>query len=80
MLEESRPARLRQGAVSWQLLHDISDPGRFVEVTVERSWTDHLRRFERTTAADAELHERKLGYHLGGEPPRISRYLLETSA
>jgi len=79
MLEQSRPSRLRQGAISWQLLHDISDPGRFVEVTVERSWTDHLRRFERTTAADAELHERKLSYHLGDAPPRISRYLLETS-
>jgi MFS family permease len=79
MMEESRPARLRQGAVSWQLLHDINQPGRFVELITERSWTDLLRRFERTTAADAELHERKMSYHMGSEPPRIFRYLLETT-
>jgi MFS family permease/quinol monooxygenase YgiN len=80
MMEESRSARLRQGALSWQLLSDLNDPGRFLEVTTERSWVDHLRRFERTTASDAELHERKLGFHVGTEPPRIVRYLDESKA
>ena len=80
LLSQSRPARLRQGALSWELMHDISDPGHFVEVSIERSWTDHLRRFDRITAADAELHERKLSFHLGPEPPCVRRYLIESSA
>ncbi|PRD67519.1 arabinose ABC transporter permease [Malikia spinosa] len=80
MLSQSRAARLRQGALSWELMHDISDPGSFIEVSIERSWTDHLRRFERITAADAELHERKLAFHIGSEPPCVKRYLIETRA
>ncbi|MEY5100275.1 MAG: hypothetical protein RJA36_2994 [Pseudomonadota bacterium] len=79
LLDESRPARLRQGALSWELLHDLNDPGRFVETIVDTSWTDHLRRFERVTAADAELRERRLAFHLGAEEPRVRRYLREST-
>ena len=79
MLGESRAARLRQGALSWELLHDLEDPGRFLELVTDESWTDHLRRYDRVTAADAELHARKLAFHLGPEPPRVTRCLLETS-
>lgn len=79
MLGESRAARLRQGALSWELLHDLNQPGRFIEAIVDPSWTDHLRRFERVTAADAELHERKLAFHLGPEPPRVNRHLMEST-
>ena len=79
MMDESRPSRLRQGALSWELLHDLEDPGRFIELVTDESWTDHLRRFERVTAADAELHARKLAFHLGPEPPRVTRCLMETS-
>lgn len=79
MMERSRAARLRQGALNWRLLHDINQPGRFIEVTIERSWNEHLRRFERITESDAELHQKKLGYHIGAEPPRVSRFLVESS-
>jgi len=79
MLGESRAARLRQGALSWELLHDLNQPERFVETIVDNSWTDHLRRFERVTAADAELHARKLAFHIGAEPPRVARHLMEST-
>ncbi|MBU7572542.1 MAG: MFS transporter [Hydrogenophaga sp.] len=79
MLNESRRGRLRHGALSWELLHDINDPGRFVEVIVDESWTDHLRRFDRVTAADVALRDRKLAFHLGDEPPRVTRCLMETT-
>jgi quinol monooxygenase YgiN len=79
MLGESRAARLRQGALSWELLHDLNEPERFIEAIVDNSWTDHLRRFERITAADAELHQRKLAFHIGAEPPRVARHLLEST-
>lgn len=79
MLNESRRTRLRHGALSWELLHDINEPGRFVELIVDKSWTDHLRRFDRVTAADVALRDRKLGFHIGDEPPRITRSLMEST-
>lgn len=79
LMEESRRSRLRQGAVAWELLLDINDPGRFVEVIEDVSWTDHLRRFERTSAADVALRERKLGYHIGDEPPIVRRAVREST-
>ena len=79
LMEESRRSRLRQGAVGWELLHDINEPGRFVEVIEDASWTDHLRRFERVSAADVALRERKLAYHLGDELPVVRRAVRETT-
>jgi quinol monooxygenase YgiN len=79
MLGEGRRGRLRNGALSWELLHDIHQPERFVEVIVDESWTDHLRRFDRTTAADAALREKRLSFQLGDEPPRVTKALMETS-
>lgn len=79
MLGEARRSRLRHGALSWELLDDIHDPGRFVEVIVDESWTDHLRRFDRVTAADVALRDRKLAFHLGEEPPRVTRSLMVTT-
>lgn len=79
MLNESRRSRLRQGAFSWELLIDLNDPGRFVEVIVDESWSDHLRRFERVTAADVDLRDRKLAFHSGEAPPLIQRYLVDST-
>jgi quinol monooxygenase YgiN len=59
LMRESRRSRLRHGALSWELLRDIHDPGRFIEQIVDESWTEHLRRFDRVTAADAALRDRK---------------------
>lgn len=79
MLHEGKRSRLRHGALHWELLSDINRPGYFLEVIVDESWKDHLRRFERVTAADVALRDRKLAYHLGDEPPRVTRYLMEST-
>jgi MFS family permease len=76
VLQETRRARLSQGAIGWELLHDIGAPERFVEEIVDESWTEHLRRFHRATAADLALRERRLAFHQPDEPPRISRYVI----
>lgn len=44
---------------------DIGPDEGPVMVTVE-----HLRRLERFTAADVQLRERRLAFHLGEQPPR----------
>jgi MFS family permease len=77
LMQESRRSRMRQGALDWQLLRDLYDPGRFVEQITDESWTEHLRRFDRVTAADVQLRERKLAFHIGEEPPLVTRFLIE---
>lgn len=77
LMEASRRSRLRQGALKWDLLEDIADPGRFVEQILDESWTEHLRRFERVTASDVALRERKLAFHLGESPPLVTRYVVK---
>jgi MFS family permease len=79
LMQESRRSRLRQGALAWELLHDITEPGRFVEQIIDESWTDHLRRFDRVTGSDVALRERKLAFHRGEAPPRVTRYVLEST-
>jgi len=79
LMQESRRSRLRQGALGWELLRDISEPGRFVEQIIDESWTEHLRRFERVSAADVALRDRKLSFHIGSTPPVVTRCVLEST-
>ncbi len=77
VMEETRRRRLSRGALSWELFRDTSDPGRFVEYMVDDSWTEHLRRFERLTAFDEALRDRRHTFHLGEEPPVIRRSIAD---
>jgi len=77
LMHDSRRSRLRQGALDWQALRDLYEPGRVVEQIVDESWTEHLRRFDRVTAADVQLRDRKLAYHIGETPPVVTRLLIE---
>jgi MFS family permease len=80
LMQESRRSRLRQGALSWDLLRDVNQPGRFIEQIIDESWTEHLRRFDRVTASDVSLRERKLAFHLPEEPPLVTRCVVETAS
>ena len=77
VMQESRRSRLRQGALSWQLQHDIAEPSRYIEQIVDESWTEHLRRFDRVTTSDVSLRDRKIAFHVGDSPPAVSRYVVE---
>jgi quinol monooxygenase YgiN len=79
LMQESRRSRMRHGALSWELLQDINDPGRFVEMIEDASWTEHLRRFDRVTAADVALRDRKLAFHIGDAPPLVTRSTMATT-
>jgi MFS family permease len=79
LMQESRRSRLSQGALTWDLLHDIADPGRYIEQTIDESWIEHLRRFERVTTTDVALRERKRAFHTGETPPVVTRYVIESS-
>jgi hypothetical protein len=75
VMAESRGARLRAGAVSWGLFEDLQEPGRFVEYFACDTWADYLRRFDRFTAADERLQERRYAHHIAEGRPRISRFV-----
>ncbi|MFZ2651762.1 MAG: MFS transporter [Burkholderiaceae bacterium] len=73
VMQMSRRSRLRQGVLSWELFRDTADPSLYIEHFIDETWADHLRRFNRMTAADVGLRERRLAFHIGGEPPVITR-------
>ena len=80
VMQRTRSARLRQGALSWGRFKDAGVPGRYVEYFVDESWVEHLRRHERFTAADDELRAQRMAFHRGSEPPVVKRYVAETLA
>lgn len=80
VMQLTRAARLRQGALSWGLFRDTAAPGRYVEYFVDESWVEHQRRLERFTAADAELRERRMAFHLGEHGPVLRRFVADNGA
>ncbi len=79
VMQASRRARLRQGALSWGLFRDTAVPGRYVEYFVDETWVEHLRRQERFTAADEDLRAQRLAFHIGSAPPAVKRYVAEST-
>lgn len=77
VMQRTRQARLRQGALSWGLFRDAAVPGRYIEYFVDESWLEHKRRLERFTAADIGLRSERLAFHLGEAPPEVRRYVAE---
>jgi quinol monooxygenase YgiN len=78
VMQRTRRARLRQGALSWGLFRDTAEPGRYVEYFVDENWIEHQRRLERFTAFDAELRARRLAFHIGTEAPVLRRYVADS--
>jgi Transmembrane secretion effector len=80
VMQRTRRARLRQGALSWGLFRDVAAPGRYIEYFVDENWLEHQRRLERFTAFDAGLREERLAFHLGPEAPELKRYVADEVA
>ena len=77
VMQRTRRARLRQGALSWGLFRDTAQPGRYVEYFVDENWLEHQRRLERFSAFDAKLRARRLAFHIGADPPLTRRYVAD---
>ena len=75
VMQRTRRARLRQGALSWGLFRDAAQPGRMIEYFVDENWLEHQRRLERFSAFDAGLRQQRLAFHTGDEPPRVRRFV-----
>ncbi len=73
LMEDTRRSRLQQGSLSWELFRRVDDPQCFTEMIVDETWADHLRRFERMTAADVRLRARRRALQVEGVAPRVIR-------
>jgi MFS family permease/quinol monooxygenase YgiN len=77
-MQDSRRAKLSMGVLSWGLFRDTTDPGLYIEHYVDENWAEHLRRFDRMTASDVALRDRRFAFHLGPEPPVVTRRIAES--
>jgi MFS family permease/quinol monooxygenase YgiN len=75
-----RSLRLRDGAINWELFHDIENPSRYVETYTSESWTEHLRQHERITKADLAIEQHAISFHIGKDPPRVSHLISENTS
>lgn len=78
VMQQTRRARLRLGALSWGLFRDAAHPERVIEYFVDENWLEHQRRLERFSAFDAGLREQRLAFHTGAEPPRVQRHIAQS--
>ena len=78
VMQRTRRARLRQGALSWGLFRDAAQPGRFIEYFVDENFIEHQRRLARFSAFDAGLREERMAFHLGEVPLKVKRYIAQS--
>jgi len=70
--------RRRDGAIRWNLFHDLTDPGHYIESYIVESWGEHLRQHERITVADREIEKNVFSFHLDGKTPKAMHFLAES--
>ncbi len=70
LMREARQQRLRNGADTWELRHEKKE-GVFTEHYSFPSWSARLRHHERTTKADAVLHDEMTALHADESGPTL---------
>jgi hypothetical protein len=66
--------RQRDGARRWSIAQDLDEPEIWRERYQSPTWTEHLRRVSRVTAADQAVRDSVLQFH-EGSPPAVKRML-----
>jgi MFS family permease len=74
---ELRAPRRRDGASFWRVYRDLSDPTRFTERFIVRSWADYLHQRARATQADRAIEARVRAFQREGVPVLTSHYIAE---
>jgi MFS family permease len=71
--------RRRDGAIKWNLFHDIANPINYTESFIVESWGEHMRQHERMTVSDQEIWGLARSFHTGSEPPLVKHFIAEGS-
>jgi MFS family permease len=74
-MAERRRIRRRDGARSWRLLRDLSDPQIWLERYETSTWLEYIRHNSRLTYVDATIPERLRALHRGPGKPVVRRML-----
>jgi len=74
-MREVRLIHLRNGAYSWRLHEDLTQPDTFRLEFVVPSWNEHLLQRERMTKGEKDLLEKVWSLHVGASPPEERIYL-----
>lgn len=74
-MHDIQALRCRDGAIRWELFHDVAKPGRFFEVFLVESWAEHVRQHARVTKADLPVRQRARDFHRGPNAPSVSHLL-----
>ena len=76
-MRDVRRIRLRDGSLQWGLFVDATEPGRYTEMFLVKSWVEHLRQHERVTITDQDVMLSARTFHVGDEPPRVEHLVAE---
>jgi uncharacterized membrane protein YpjA len=66
---------LRNGAYSWQLFSDPTQPNHFHVQIMMPSWSQYLLLCERITKAEKQVIDQAQSLHVGENPPEIRLYI-----
>ena len=75
LMAELGHVRRRDGALEWQCVEDVAQPGVYLEVFRTGSWLEHLRQHQRVTADDRALQQRIAALLDGTDPPRVRHFV-----
>jgi len=76
-MREIEQSRRREGAVQWELFHDMAQPSRYIETVIVESWAEELRRHEHVTEEDRTAEERVLSFQDPQTPPMVRHLVAE---
>jgi len=79
-MNDVRSLILRDGAINWELYHDVENQSRYVMMFTSESWTEHLRHHERMTKADLAIEQHAMSFHIGKDPPHVSHLISEDTS
>ena len=74
-LRKLQHVRQRNGAYMWEVLSDIQRPGIIYEIFMVESLVEHLRQHDRMTVADMATRDLVRTFHIGENPPKITRLI-----
>jgi predicted MFS family arabinose efflux permease len=67
--------RRRTGSSQWGLFQDPSNPDRYLETFVARTWAEHMRQHTRGTVTDRRIEDAALSFQRPGTTPRVSHLI-----